>query len=181
MAQTLYVTFPSGELAEKATGALIDFGVHPEDVGILVDHVDTAHETHNTDQLNYAAKSGISTTTTRDAGAGAAQGATAGLAVGVVAGLAMLTIPGVGIVLGSGTLAAAIGAAVATSAAGAVAGGAAGFLKDQGLPDEVVHRYATHLTAGGAILALTVPSGGVDIATGQEIVAKYCGSDLSVL
>jgi hypothetical protein len=180
MSQTLYVTFPNGNSAEKAAGALIDFGVRPQDVSVVIDHTDTYEETTHTENHNESARGGITTTTPRDVGVGVARGAEVGLGLGILAGLAALVVPGVGLVVGGGTLASVLGAAAATTAAGAVAGGVTGYLKDQGLPDEIVHRYANALDTGGALLAVTLPSGGVDIPTGQEIVAKYDGSDVRV-
>ena len=180
MAQTLYVTFTDANQAEKAVGALLDYGVLKEDVTVIADHAGIDHDVHITENIDDSAKSGISTTTAEDAGAGAAKGAGIGLGVGVLAGLAALTIPGVGIVLGGGALASALAAAVATTAAGAVAGGVTGYLKDQGLPQQIVNVYTQHLQTGGSLVALTLPSGGVDVFTGREIVNKYGGADINV-
>jgi len=180
MAQTLYVTFSDSNQAEKAVGALLDYGVQKEDVTVIADHAGSGHDSVQTEHIDDSAKTGISTTTAEDAGVGAAKGAGIGLGVGVLAGLAALTIPGVGLVLGGGALASALAAAVATTAAGAVAGGVTGYLKDQGLPEQVVNVYTQHLQTGGSLVALTLPSGGIDVFTGREIVNKYGGADINV-
>ena len=127
----------------------------------------TAAETHQSRSgadTGLAAKTGLSTTTPRDARVGATKGAGIGLGVGVLAGLASLFIPGIGLVLGGGALAAAIGAAVGTTVAGAVAGGVYGYLKDQGVPEAAATAFTQTLEQGGAILTVHVPSGNVDRA-----------------
>ena len=129
--------------------------------------------------IESAAKNGISTTTPGDAAAGAAKGAGIGLGLGVLAGLAALAIPGVGFVIGSGALASAIGLAVGTTAAGAVAGGVTGYFKDQGVSDTVAEHYSNTVEAGGAVLAVTVPSNNVDVATAQGLLEKYGASNVS--
>lgn len=180
MAEKLYVAFADRGQAEKAAGALLDYGVRKEDISIVADQAQGDAVNPNLESLERAAKVGISTTTGEDAGEGAAKGAGIGLGVGVLAGLASLFIPGVGLVLGGGALATAIGAAVGTTAAGAVAGGVTGYLKDQGIPEETARNYTTRLENGGAILELILPSGKVDQATGSEIVTKYGGADVNL-
>jgi len=119
------------------------------------------------------AKTGISTTTASDAGAGAVKGTAIGAGVGVAAALAALFIPGVGLVVGGGALAAALGGVAASAGAGAIAGGVFGYLKDQGMEDEVATRYSDTIEAGGAILAVTVPSGDCTEAEAQQVLNKY--------
>lgn len=121
---------------------------------------------------DLTAKSGISVTTGADAAAGAAKGAGVGFGVGVAAALAALFIPGLGLVIGSGALATAIAGAAATTAAGAVAGGVAGYLKDQGVPDDVLTRYNETFNQGGAVLAVT-PRVDTPRAEVEAILAKY--------
>jgi hypothetical protein len=128
---------------------------------------------------DLSAKSGISTTTGADAAAGAAKGAGVGLGVGAVAALASLFVPGFGLVVGSGALATAIGGMAATTAAGAVAGGVTGYLKDQGVDEESAQVYDGAVRNGGAVLAITVPSGDCDEATAGEVIAKYGGSNVN--
>ncbi len=129
--------------------------------------------------VETAAKHGISTTTPEDAGEGAVKGTGIGLGVGILASLAALTIPGVGLVLGGGALAAALGATALTAGAGAIAGGATGYLKEQGIPADAADRYHGAVAGGGAVLSLSIPSGKVDQATAQEILAKYGAADVN--
>ncbi len=120
-----------------------------------------------------AAKHGLSTTTSADAGVAAVKGAEWGAGLGIVATMAALIVPGFGIVLGAGTLAAAIGSVVATAGAGAIAGAVTGYLKDQGMDQAVATAYESTVTGGGAILAVTLPSGNVDEIAAKEILSKY--------
>jgi len=186
MAANLYASFVDSAQAEKAAGALLDYGVAKEDLSLVTnndrynydDDDDTVNE-HSGD-TERSAKTGISTTTGADAGAGAAKGAGVGLAVGIVAGLASIFVPGFGLVYGGGALASAIGAAVATTAAGAVAGGVTGYLKDQGVEETAANAYAQDLKNGGALLQVNLANGKVDQATASGIVAKYGGSNMNV-
>ncbi|MBA3726111.1 MAG: hypothetical protein H0W86_06575, partial [Armatimonadetes bacterium] len=59
------------------------------------------------------------------------------------------------------------------TAAGAVAGGVTGYLKDQGLPEHVATNYGEAFDRGGAILAVTLPSGDLDITKAESVLAKY--------
>jgi len=137
------------------------------------------HTTGEGDRTELAAKQGLSTTTPGDAAAGAAKGAGIGLGVGVLAALASLVIPGFGLVVGGGALATALAGAAGATAAGAVAGGVHGYLKDQGVPDQVAMDYDYAVNTGGAVLAVTVPSGNVDEATCREILAKYSANNVN--
>ncbi len=236
MAQTLYASFNDASLAEKAAGALLDFGVRNEDISLVsrerngattvngdttvsssdsyntdtsrhdyVQHSATVAERETTGAINrdfdttdrdsntivinhgtgegdkteLAAKQGLSTTTPGDAAAGAAKGAGIGLGIGALAALASLVIPGFGLVVGGGALATAIAGAAGATAAGAVAGGVHGYLKDQGVPDEVAEDYNRSVQNGGAILSINVPSGNVDEATTREILGKYHASNVN--
>src|SRR5262249_11262495 len=123
------------------------------------------------DDADLTAKKGLSTTTPEDAASGAAKGAGIGLGVGVLAALASIFIPGFGLVAGGGALATAIGGAAAATAGGAIAGGVHGYLKDQGVPEEAITVYTEDYHAGGAILAVTTPSNGVDAATVERIIS----------
>ncbi len=173
MAHTIYASFADAGLAEKAAGALLDHGVRNEDISIVAHRPDGGE-----DRTDTAAKQGISTTTPGDAGAGAAKGAGIGLGVGVVAALASMMVPGFGLVMGGGALATAIAGAAGATAAGAVAGGVHGYLKDQGMPDEAIMRYENAWKAGGAIMAVTVPSGNMDQKTVEGILCKYQASNV---
>jgi hypothetical protein len=186
MGQTLYAAFADASLAEKAAGALLDHGVRNEDISLVSaqrqDHPGTTtvdHRTGQGDKTEIAAKQGLSTTTPGDAAAGAAKGAGIGLGVGVAAALAAILIPGVGLVVGGGALATALAGAAGATAAGAVAGGVHGYLKDQGVPDEVAVNYKHAYETGGAILAVHVPSNNVDQATVEDLLAKYHASNVN--
>ena len=126
-----------------------------------------------------SAKEGISTTTAADAGAGAVKGAEWGIGVGVIAGIASLIIPGVGLVLGGGALATALAGVVATTGAGAAAGAVTGYLKDQGMDDQAAENYDRAIKNGGAIIAVTVPSGNVDEFAVQQVLDKYGAANVN--
>jgi hypothetical protein len=91
-----------------------------------------------------------------DVAHGAAQGAGIGLGIGAVAALASFLIPGLGLVVGGGALATAAATLVTGTGVGALAGGMAGLLRESGVPEESVNRYATTYDSGGAVLAVTV-------------------------
>jgi hypothetical protein len=125
------------------------------------------------------AMNGITTTTAADAGAGAVAGTEVGLGLGVLAGIASLVVPGVGLVIGGGALALAIAAAVSTTVAGAAVGGLVGYLKDQGVTDVDATRLGQSVGTGGAILALTIPSNGVDLAEAELVLNKYGATEIT--
>ena len=185
MAETLYASFRNPSQAEQAIAALLDHGAREQDVSLVSSEsyqrggpTDYRPEKdapeHNPVK---AAAHGVSTTTMADAGAGAAKGAGVGLGLGAVAALASLFVPGVGLITGGGALAAALGGTAAMTAAGAVAGGVVGYLKDQGVPEEAAHRYGRAIASGGALIAVHLPSGSVDRALADELLAKYHGTD----
>jgi len=206
----LYASFADASLAEKAAGALLDFGVRQEDITLV------AHDEYGKTRASYgtttagvgvydapavpgdlnpldqggpdsmahgdtdvAAKHGISTTTPEDAGQGAVEGAGIGIGVGILASLAALAVPGVGLVLGGGLLASALGATALTAGAGAVAGGVTGYLKEQGVPGHAADSYHGAVEQGGAMLSINVPSGNVDAATAEQVIAKYGASNVN--
>jgi uncharacterized membrane protein len=131
------------------------------------------------DKAESSAKHGLSTTTGADAGHAAVTGGAWGLGIGAVAALASLLIPGVGIVVGGGALATAIAGLVATTGAGAVTGAVTGYLKDQGVEEQVAQKYGETVTGGGAILALHVPSGDVDEAKARQMLEKYGATNVN--
>jgi hypothetical protein len=180
VSQTLYVTFADSNTAQKAVAALLDNGVDKDAISVISSNADNVDETKTAEKDDDEAKTGITTTTAADAGVGAAKGAGIGLGLGIVAGLVALTIPGVGLVLGGGTLAAAIAAAGAATAAGVVAGGVTGYLKDQGLSEDAVITYSNQLENGGSLVVVNLPSGGVHLEQGEEIIAKYNGTNVNV-
>ncbi|MDQ2986694.1 MAG: hypothetical protein M3R13_08215 [Armatimonadota bacterium] len=199
MKQTIYASFADIEMAEKATGALLDFGMRDEDISLVANekHLNrvpavsevAVNDDYNTiavdrnapvyEREDLGAKAGISTTTGADAGVGAAKGAGVGLGVGVLAGLASLAIPGFGLVLGGGALATALAGAAGATAAGAVAGGVTGYLKDQGMPEHAAEAYKEDFERGGAVLAVTAPSNDVGVATAEDLLDKYGATNIS--
>jgi hypothetical protein len=230
MGNTIYASFTEPELAEKAAGALLDFGVRPDDVSLVQGHrgvTDSRNlgsgattyigaapdleettmgrpnqfSTDSTSNLmapsdtigsekdwganpppqNFEeeAKHGISTTSGADAAAGAVKGAAWGTGIGIVAALASLAVPGFGLIAGGGALAMAIGGVVATAGAGAAAGAVTGYLKDQGIDGHVADHYERTLRGGGALLAVTVPSGPVDEAEAKKLLEKYGASSVN--
>ncbi len=130
-------------------------------------------------RTHLEAKTGISTTTSADAGVGAAKGAAVGLGVGVLAALASVFIPGVGLVFGTGALAAAIAGTVGATGAGVIAGGLIGYLKDQGVPEDALTVYREAYDRGGAILAVNLPQG-IDRADIEAVLAKYGAQNIDV-
>lgn len=190
MANTIYAAFTDPGQAEKAAGALLDHGVRPEDLSVVRSHsgeleVTTSQGvvgsgsgypdviTDTSGDVETSAKQGISTTTAADAGAGAVKGTAWGAGLGALAVLASLIVPGVGLVLGGGALAAALGAVAASAGAGAVAGAVTGYLKDQGVDEHVAHHYESTIGAGGALLAITLPSGEVGEEEARGVIEKY--------
>jgi hypothetical protein len=165
-----------------AHGDLIAGGLAPDMTTNLRDLSDPAYteapsnppriDNDPLERVAVNAKQGISTTTGTDASIGAAKGAAVGLGVGVIAALASVFIPGVGLVVGSGALASAIAGAVGATGAGIIAGGAIGFMKDQGVPDDVLTVYRDAYDRGGAILAVNLPAD-VDRAEIEAVLAKY--------
>ncbi|MDQ6767594.1 MAG: hypothetical protein M3Z41_07270 [Candidatus Eremiobacteraeota bacterium] len=176
MPETLYASFADYHNAQQAAGALLDRGLRKEDLSVVV--APTAHDEHSKD-VERTAKAGVTTTTGRDAAAGAAKGAGIGAAVGAVALIASLFIPGLGLVTGAGALATALAALVGTTAAGAAVGAIAGYLKDQGVPADVATRYEDAVRHGGAIIAIALPSGTMDRPIAEEILLKYDASDVN--
>lgn len=130
-------------------------------------------------QAESVAKAGITTTTAEDAGAGAVKGTEIGLGIGILAGIASLIIPGVGLVIGGGALAIALGAAALTTGAGAAVGGIVGYLVDQGVDETNALRYKRSVEAGGALVAITLPSNGVDLQEAELVLSKYGAVDIT--
>jgi uncharacterized membrane protein len=67
----------------------------------------------------------------------------------------------------------ALGGAVGATAAGAGAGAVTGYLKDQGMDQQLAMDYDATMKDGGAFIAVTVPSGNVDEIKANEIMNKY--------
>lgn len=178
MIEPIYATFANPDMAQKAAGALLDHGIKAEHLSIIFPegYVDKDGDMKDSNDLEQSAEKGISTTTVEDAKSGAAKGAGIGLAAGALAALAAVFVPGVGLVLGGGALAMAAGGAVGATAAGAVAGGVTGFLKDQGVPEEIVQSYGNVLSSGGATMTITPGEEDIDTATISSVIEKYSGT-----
>ncbi|MBC5806469.1 MAG: hypothetical protein DLM53_11565 [Candidatus Eremiobacter antarcticus] len=167
--KALYASFSDNKVAQQAVGALLDHGMQNADISVVGHQADEHGEHANPE----SAKGGMTTTTGRDATSGAVKGAGIGAGVGAAAVIASLFVPGLGLVTGAGALATALAAAAGTAAAGAAAGAVTGYLKDQGVPADVAVQYQNSITNGGSVLALTLPSGGVDLRTAEQVLAKY--------
>ena len=185
MTDTLYASFSNIDDAERAIGALIDHGVRPKDISMVGGEAHSGRlESYSASRdldlkkIEDHAKSGISTTTAADAESGAAKGAGVGLGIGAAAALASMFIPGVGLVVGGGALALALAGAAGATGAGAIAGGSMGYLKDQGVSDELVGSYSNTINSGGAVLAVDVASD-VPAAEIESIFAKYLATNLT--
>jgi len=165
------VNTPSATVS--STSRDTDLGSHRGDADHHPDVVDTSGD------VEAAAKHGISTTTAADAGAGAIKGTVVGAGIGVLAALASLVVPGVGLVLGGGALAAGLGAVAASAGAGALSGAVTGYLKDQGVDEHAAHAYHETVAGGGALLAVSLPSGDVQEAEARGILEKYGASNLN--
>jgi len=179
MQETLYASFVDYRNAEKASGALLDRGVRPEDLSVVATTGAYDQSARDPDRVERHVKAGVTTTTGHDAAKGAAKGAGIGAAVGAAALVASLFIPGLGLVTGAGALATALGALVGTTAAGAAVGALTGYLKDQGVPHDVATKYEDAVKRGGAIIAIALPSGDVSRPMAEEILLKYDASDLN--
>jgi hypothetical protein len=225
MAETLFASFGDPLMAERAVGALLDYGANHQDISLVahetygerrgretdvdavdprpagsearspddrgsdrgrvsgldaegVDSGDFGEELDEDDDPVDVARFGISTTTPADAASGAMKGAGIGLGVGALAALAALLVPGYGLVLGGGALATALAGAAGATAAGALAGGVTGYLKEQGVPEHAAGEYHETIQGGGAMIAIRLPSGDVDRATAEQVLAKYQASNV---
>lgn len=172
--KTLYASFADNKKAQQAVGALLDHGVQPVDISVVGHQADE----HGRRDDPATAKGGVSTTTGRDAASGAVKGAGIGAGLGAVAALASLFVPGLGLVTGAGALATALGGLAGSAAAGAAAGAVTGYLKDQGVPEDTAFVYQDAVSNGGSLIALTTPSGGVDLRTAEEILTKYSAQNI---
>jgi hypothetical protein len=174
---TIYASFIDSAAAERATAALLDHGARAEDLSILANNnlpsATPAADVADAVSSEHTAKTGITTTTAADAGLGAAKGTAVGLGVGILAALASVFIPGLGLVVGGGALATAVAGAAASAGAGAIAGGIAGYLKDQGMGDDLVAHYSDAFAQGNAVLAIEIPSGDLSAEEIEPYLTKY--------
>lgn len=171
--------FRDHEVATRVIGALMDHGADAKDISVMVKDApsgwghDGIQEGAPAQDMVDGAATGITTTTAEDAGAGAVKGTGIGLGIGALAAIAALTIPGVGLVVGGGALAAAVGATAAAAGAGALTGAVYGYLKDQGVNDDLAERAEADFQTGGALVSVTTPSGSLTREQAQETLAKY--------
>jgi hypothetical protein len=172
---TLFASFDTTVAAEKAAAAILDRGARNEDLSIVAHHrSDGAVELgHGESDAEAVAKHGLTTTTGADAAMGAAKGLSFGMGLGILGAIAAMFVPGVGLVVGGGALATLI---AGTAAAGAATGGVVGYLKDQGMGEEVAAAYHAKVAAGGAILALQVPTGDISEMEAESLLLKYGAS-----
>lgn len=169
-----HAVFHDPSNASRAVGALLDLGINPYDVSILMKNPPEGWNKHTTgEDLKETATVGLTVTTPHDAGVGAVKGTGIGLGVGALAAVAALTIPGVGLVIGGGALAAAIGATFAAGAAGAISGAVYGSLKDQGVDEHIALAAEKDFENGAAIVSVTTPSENVSNDVVEQIFAKY--------
>lgn len=167
MRTIIYASFDSVERAREAAGALLDHGAVKEDLSLVLSDAD-----RTSDEIE-SASSGITTTTASDAASAAGVGAGVGLGIGALAAITSIIVPGIGLVAGGGALATALAGAAGATAAGAVAGGVTGYLKDQGVPEDLAQRVESRIKTGGALLSIIVPSNSVDQTTATGILEKY--------
>lgn len=188
----LYASFDDSSAAERAAGALLDYGASPDDLSLVWnDPASSKSPPSDPGELRFPdawggdvdlenrAKSGITVTTPVDAEAGAVRGAGVGVGVGAVAALVSLFIPGVGLVAGGGALAVAIAGLVGSTGAGAIAGAVTGYLKDQGMDWLMAEHFTGTVSQGGALLSIAVPSREVDEATARSIFNKYGAANVT--
>ena len=182
---TLYASFVDASAAERAAAALLDHGARAEDISILANNrlptSTPAEDVAEAVESEHTAKTGITTTTAADAGLGAAKGTAVGLGVGILAAVASVFIPGLGLVIGGGALATAVAGAAASAGAGAIAGGIAGYLKDQGMGDDLVASYSNAFAAGNAVLSIGVPSGDLSAEEIEPYLTKYGAINVSTV
>jgi len=159
--------------------AATTYNTTPPAQPVVIQRDNYIDEREDKGDVEGAAKYGISTTTGADAGAGALKGTAWGAGIGAIAAIASLAVPGFGLVTGGGALAAAIGGLVASTGAGAIAGAVTGYLKDQGVDEHVATHYENAVTNGGALLAVTLPSGNVTEFEAQTVLEKYGAGNIN--
>ena len=184
MGQTVYASFADVRRARRAAGALLDHGLEERHLSLLTRQTSAVEEDEEHQEEAGAAemsvKHGLSATSREDAVAGAKKGAEIGLGIGVIAAIASIVVPGFGLVAGSGALATAIAGGLGATAGGAIAGGVVGYLQDQGVETHVAEEYARDIESEGALIAIEVPSGNVDLSVAQEVFSKYGGHNVHI-
>lgn len=183
MITTIYASFNDVDAAERAIGALMDHGIRLADVSVVagercgnqVVNPTGTTELYDDDEVRESPDEGavgITTTTPGDASVGAVKGAGIGLGVGVLAALASVFIPGVGIVVGGGALATALAGTAAAVGGGAIAGGVYGYLKDQGVPEDLASAYGDTVSGGGVIISVNFGPE-IDRNEVEALLSKY--------
>jgi len=181
MRHTIHASYTNPDDAARAVAALMDNGIHHDDISVYVKNRPQHWGEEPTGvEVVKTAEEGLTTTTAADAASGSLKGAGVGLGVGILAGLAAITIPGAGLVIGGGALATAVAGALGATAAGAVAGGAYGYLSDQGVHEDAVHRMTTTVDEGGALVSVACPSGTMSAEKIEAILAKYEAHEVAV-
>lgn len=180
--RTVYASFADVGVAKQAVGALLDKGVKNEHLSLIICKQDSClrEDEERPGAAEGSAKKGITTTTSGDTASGAAKGAGVGLGIGILAALASMVVPGFGLVVGGGALATAIAGAVGATAAGAVSGGTLGYLKDQGVDDQVAEKFAADVDANGALVAVDLWSGELAEADVDAVLRKYRAHNVHV-
>ncbi len=166
---TLFASFATVADAERAAAALLDRGAQKDDLSVVA-HEGKGGAMSSGGHAEDVAKHGVTTTTGADAAMGMAKGLSIGTGLGVLGAIAALLVPGIGLVVGAGAFATAV---ASTAAAGAATGGLVGYLKDQGMGDDVAAAYHARIAEGGAILSLAVPSGGLPENEAESLLNKY--------
>lgn len=178
MRETIHAAFHHPDSAARAVGALLDHGVDPSDVSILVQTPPDGWkvgEPEDAITLKKQAKDGITVTTPQDAIGGGLVGTGIGAGIGILAALAAIAVPGVGLVLGGSAMAA--GLALGTTAAGTIAGATVGYLKDQGIDEDRARTLSERVSSGGALLSVIAPSNSVLPQAIRGILGKYSDED----
>ena len=184
MSQTVYASFSTPEEAERTAGILLDRGLKPEDLSVVRRHgPDESSTTEPRSVASNVTHSPVDTGSpeperrgdellTPDTKAGAVKGSLVGAGLGALAALAALVVPGVGLVIGAGALASALGGIVATAGVGAAAGAFVAHLKEEGVEEDVAGEYGDVVQRGGAVLAVTLPSGALDEAAVNAVLQE---------
>src|SRR5258706_1367817 len=136
----------------------------------VVDELEEAGFTQ--DQISLVGRKGEH----KDAGDGAATGATlggvAGAGAGLLASLGLIAIPGIGSLVAAGVLATTL----AGAATGAIAGGLLGALVEYGVSEEEAPVYAETVRRGGTLVSVRADESKADQA--EAIMRKYNPIDM---
>lgn len=151
------------------------YGVEPDPTDSTADRLDVA----NGDVDEGPAMTGLLADVPSETVASAKHASLIGAGIGAVAALVALMIPGVGVVLGAGALASALAGIAASAGAGAAAGAVVALLKEHGVDGDVAEGYGDTVAQGGAVLAVTLPSGNVDEAQANAILTEHKAANVN--